>query len=189
MPASRLPTAPVEQSHPLREPAVAFRDLDGRVEALVVRTSLHGEARLQSTAVAVAGHGLLGDHGSLDPAQIGGNRQITLMQAEHLPVVAALLARSGETISPACFRRNVVVSGLNLLAILHRRPHARPLLRFGADVLVEIVEPCEPCGWLELTLGRGAVVASHGHGGVCGRIVEGGRLSVADPVVAVLRGD
>ena len=170
------------------EPPVAAVPARGRLQALVVRTALHGEARVQPSAVALAGHGLLGDHGTLDPAQIGGPRQVTLVQAEHLPVVAALLGRGVGAVTPTRLRRNLVVSGVNLLAILHRRPHARPLLRFGAEVLIEVTDACEPCGWLELSVGRGAVTAMHGHGGVCGRIVEGGMLRVDDPVTEARRG-
>lgn len=154
----------------------------GRIEALVVRTALHGEARAVPSALAVAGEGVRGDHGSVDPAQIGGERQITLVQAEHLPVVAALLGRPPGGVRPDHLRRNVVVAGLNLLAVLHKRPHARPWLRLGPEVLVEVTGPCEPCGWLELELGAGAIAATHGHGGVCGRIVRGGELRAGDTV-------
>ena len=42
------------------------------------------------------------------------SRAVTLIQAEHLPVIAALLKR--DTIQPDDLRRNIVVSGVNLVA-------------------------------------------------------------------------
>ena len=62
-------------------------------------------------AEAVAGKGLVGDrYGSGS-----GKRGITLIQAEHLPVIAAL---SGlPAVAPATLRRNVLVAGIPLVAL------------------------------------------------------------------------
>jgi MOSC domain-containing protein YiiM len=65
-----------------------------------------------SHAHARAGSGLDGD-------RFQGNavskRQVTLIQAEHLAVVAALMRR--DNLPPALLRRNIAVSGINLLAL------------------------------------------------------------------------
>ena len=84
----------------------------GRVEWIGVRPA-RGEAMKTLESVVVApGPGLEGDrfHG-----RETSKRQVTLIQKEHLHVIASCLQR--EAIEPEVFRRNIVVSGLNLLAL------------------------------------------------------------------------
>jgi MOSC domain-containing protein YiiM len=119
---------------------------------------------------AVAGGGLVGDRykgGS-------GKRGITLIQAEHLPAIAAL---SGvDSVSPALLRRNVVVAGLPLVALKGRR------FRIG-DALFEGTGDCDPCSNMEQALGAGGFNAMRGHGGLCARILEGGGFALGDAVL------
>ena len=56
--------------------------------------------------------GLEGDRFS---GRTGNPRQVTLIQQEHLAVIAACLGQ--ESIDPSLLRRNIVVSGINLLAL------------------------------------------------------------------------
>lgn len=117
------------------------------------------------------GTGLQGEH----HAQSGrGDRQVTLVQAEHLQVIAALLAR-GEAIDPALLRRNVVVSGINLWALRKMR------FRVGAGLL-EGTGPCAPCSRMEETLGPGGYHATRGHGGITARVLEAGVIRIGDGV-------
>ena len=48
-----------------------------------------------------------------------GKRQVTLLQQEHLDVVARILGKS--KIQPGLLRRNIVFSGINLLALEHQQ--------------------------------------------------------------------
>lgn len=119
---------------------------------------------------AIAGKGLLGDR----YASASGKRGITLVQAEHLPVIAALAGL--DAVAPAILRRNLVVSGLPLVALKGRR------FRIG-EAVFEGTGDCDPCSRMEAALGPGGYNAMRGHGGLCARIVSGGRIAVGDAVV------
>ncbi|MGK7652864.1 MOSC domain-containing protein [Roseovarius sp. B08] len=118
-------------------------------------------------AAELAGTGLEGDHAR------AGKRALTLIQAEHLPVIGAL-AGIGE-VAPEVLRRNLVVSGINLTAL---RNHP---VRIG-QALVEITVPCAPCSRMETALGAGGYNAMRGHGGWCARVLRPGRIAVGESV-------
>ncbi len=122
---------------------------------------------------AHSGKGLQGDRYN----SASGKRGITLIQAEHLPVIAALSGH--EKISPATLRRNVVVAGLPLVALIGKK------FRIGT-ALFEGTDHCDPCERMEAALGTGAYNAMLGHGGVCARILQSGKFSLGDAVIPVL---
>jgi MOSC domain-containing protein YiiM len=141
----------------------------GTVRWIGLRPARDVPMREVEEAEAVSGKGLRGDrYGSGS-----GKRGITLIQAEHLPVIAALAGLPG--IEPATLRRNLVVAGLPLIALKGRR------FRIG-EVLLEGTDPCDPCSRMETALGPGGYNAMRGHGGLCARILEGGRLRLGDAV-------
>ena len=120
--------------------------------------------------------GLQGDH-------YGGrgrrNRQITLIQKEHLGAIAAFLGLT--YVAPEQLRRNVVVSGINLLGL------PDPRLQIG-DAVIEVTGACHPCSRMEAAFGQGGYNAVRGHGGVTARILENGTITVGG-WVAALPGD
>lgn len=144
----------------------------GRVEWIGLRPARDQAMRPVRQAEAAAGAGLAGDRYSGG----SGKRGITLIQAEHLPVIAALAQRPD--LAPALLRRNVVVSGIPLVALKERR------FRIG-DVVLEGTESCDPCSRMEDALGPGGYNAMRGHGGLCARIVEGGTFGIGDAVEAL----
>src|SRR4051794_23720336 len=83
------------------------------------------------------GRGLEGDRWSGAPA---GARQGTLIAAEHLAAIAAYLGLPA--VPPERLRRNLVVAGINLLALKGRR------FRVG-DALLEHSGECHPCSRME----------------------------------------
>ena len=121
---------------------------------------------------AIAGYGLAGDHYA---SKSDGKRQVTLIQAEHLEVVARILGKP--EVRADGVRRNLLVSGINLYALRDRK------LRIGT-VLLEGSGPCEPCSRMEEVLGIGGYNAMRGHGGIVCRIVESGTIRVGDSVAA-----
>ena len=142
----------------------------GCVEWIGTAAASRAEVVAQSTATLREGTGIDGDHHA---AGGKGSRQVTLIQAEHLPVVAALL--QVERVEPALLRRNVLVSGINLWGLRK--------LRFSiGDVLLEGTGPCPPCSRMEEILGAGGYHAMRGHGGICGRVIQGGRIEIGAEV-------
>lgn len=153
MPAS-LPTSARER--------VDASDPVGRVEAIQVRPS----RRVDVAVLDAWSLGSGADHGRSE------KRAVTLFQAEHLPVIAALLGRE---VPFELTRRNLLIAGINLEVCVGRR------LRVG-DAVLELTVRCHPCRRMDEALGRGGFAAMYGHGGWCARIVEPATIRVGDPV-------
>ena len=185
-----MPLFPTTQPQGLRHLTQQFAQA-GRITQILLRPARAATMRVVDSAQAVAGRGLVGDRtgdrtgDKAGAAGAGGKRQITLLQAEHLPVIQAL---SGLHALPATLlRRNLVVSGINLLAARSLFKDSPLLLCLGAAddpaaVLLQITGPCEPCSKMEAALGPGGYNAMRGHGGVTARVLRGGWLRVGDAV-------
>jgi len=147
----------------------------GRVEQILLRRVRKGQVDAVQTASVVMRHGLEGDR--FRGRSERPKRQVTAIQAEHLPVIAALSGRT--SVDPADLRRNLVISGIPLVAMKDRR------FRIGEHCVLEWTAPCDPCHRMEALLGAGGFNAMRGMGGVCCRVVAPGEIRVGDPVVAV----
>ncbi len=126
-------------------------------------------------AVAEAGRGLVGDRYHARRGAMsrwpGPHREVSIVAEEALAEAAALL---GRPLTGADTRRNLLVRGVNLEALLKQR------FRIGT-VLFEGVQRCHPCAYLERVQGiEGLFKAMKGHGGLRARILEGGTLHVGD---------
>jgi MOSC domain-containing protein YiiM len=143
----------------------------GRVNWIGIASEPRAPIRPVDEVIAEVGHGLTEDHHA--KRRKGGKRQVTLIQAEHLDAVASLCGR--DAIQPELLRRNIAVSGINLLALKNRR------FQIG-EVLLEYSGPCEPCSRMEENLGPGGYNAMRGHGGITTRVITGGAIRIGDTV-------
>lgn len=157
----------------------------GRLEAIVLRPARDAPGASVQSARVLLGRGLEGDRRAARPAAAAGNpgggkRELTLIQAEHLPLIAAWSGHA--QIEPTLLRRNLVVSGLNLIAA--RTLFAKQPLRLsiGDAVMLDITGPCDPCSKMATALGPGGYNAMRGHGGMTARVLQGGLLNCGDKV-------
>jgi MOSC domain-containing protein YiiM len=78
-------------------------------------------------------------------------------------------------IDPAVMRRNIVIKGLNLLAL-------KSCTFWVGEVLLEMTGMCHPCSRMEENLGPGGYNAVRGHGGITARILRSGTIRVGDKI-------
>ncbi len=145
--------------------------LPGRVEWIGIRQSRRGTIESAESAEAIIG-GLVGDHYA-KPVSASANRQVTLIQQEHFPVIARMLNK--DQIDPALLRRNIVVSGINLQSLKKAR------FRIG-QVELEGTGDCHPCSRMEENLGPGGYAAMAGHGGITAKVISPGHILLGDEV-------
>lgn len=147
----------------------------GVVEWIGIRPQRRAALSMPMEVQADPVSGLEGDHYS---GKTNRQRQVTLIQREHLAVVSSLL---GKPVNPETLRRNLVVGGINLLSLKGQS------VRIGTAIL-KITGACHPCSRMEEALGLGGYNAMRGHGGVTAEILAGGSIALGDAVVP-LQGD
>ncbi|MDX5364146.1 MAG: MOSC domain-containing protein, partial [Pseudazoarcus pumilus] len=174
----------IDLDEPSMRSIVARHPRAGRVEAIFLRPARLQPVKSVTEIEALAERGLEGDRSSFaPPSRPGGSkRQVTLLQAEHLPVIAAFAGRA--SVDAAELRRNLVISGLNLFATRSLFKD-RPLVLQVGEAVFEITGACDPCSRMEEVLGPGGFNAMRGHGGVTARVLTGGRIRVGDEVRCV----
>ncbi|UTW46279.1 MOSC domain-containing protein [bacterium SCSIO 12696] len=144
----------------------------GTLRWIGLRPQRRAEMTVVERVTALQDLGLQGDHRCLKTP--GSGRQVTLIAQEHIQAMASILGR--DPIPAQLLRRNMVVSGINLLVLRHRR------FRIG-DAEFEGTAHCHPCSRMEEALGPGGFAAMFGHGGLCARVVTSGEIAVGDSVV------
>lgn len=141
----------------------------GVVDWIGVRPARAADIQVLDRA-EITDSGIVGDRGRK------GKRAVTLIQAEHLPVIAACLGR--DSIDPTLLRRNIAVRGLNLAGMKGRE------VKLGTAVL-RFTTICAPCSLMERLLGHGGYAAVRGHGGWCAEVVSPGTVALGDEVCPI----
>lgn len=121
----------------------------------------------------IAGKGIAGDHYQ---TSANGARQVTLIASEDLAAIASFLRV--ERVWPDQLRRNLVTTGINLVALKRRR------FRIGS-ALLEASGECAPCSRMEDEFGPGGYNAVRGRGGLTARIIQGATIAIGDAVEPV----
>lgn len=142
----------------------------GRVEWIGIRPARAASMIELAEVQLLCASGLDGDRFK---GRADSPRQVTLIQYEHLAVIASCAGL--ERITPGQLRRNIVVSGINLLALKDKQ------FRLG-EALLEYSGACHPCSKMETVLGAGGYNAMRGHGGITARVLTGGMLRTGDLV-------
>ena len=145
----------------------------GKVAWIGIRPAPRIVMQSLQSVEAIAERGLAGDR-TAAKSRPGHARQVTLIQAEHLAVLAGLLQR--EVIDASLTRRNIVVAGINLLAL---KGHT---FRIG-NARFEMSGECHPCSLMELQLGTGGYNAMRGHGGITAKVLESGLIRLGDVLI------
>jgi MOSC domain-containing protein YiiM len=144
----------------------------GKLEWIGLRSERRGEVVVVEQAEAVVDMGLMGDHRMKKTP--GSARQVTLISREY---IESICRHTGHrAIDPRLLRRNLVISGMNMNLLRYQR------LQIG-EVILETNALCHPCSRMDEALGVGGTAAMFGYGGLCARIIRGGKLAVGDSVI------
>jgi MOSC domain-containing protein YiiM len=139
----------------------------GEVVWIGIRPERRADMTVLQSVKADKATALEGDRYSSD-----GNRQVTLIQFEHLLAVTAIMKKP---VRPELVRRNIVVKGINLLALKNKQ------FKIG-EVILETTGACHPCSRMEENLGEGGYNAMRGHGGITAKIIQSGNIKMGDTV-------
>mgnify|MGYP002655177360 CR=1 FL=1 len=145
----------------------------GRLVWIGLRPERRAEMVEVDQALLEPGRGLAGDRWR---GAATGARQVTLVSAEHLRAIAGFLGL--DAVAPSRLRRNLVLEGVNLLALKGAR------FRIG-NALLEYSGECHPCSRMEEEFGPGGYNAIRGHGGITARVIEGGAIRIGDALARV----
>lgn len=88
-----------------------------------------------------------------------------------LEVVSAMEKVYNHTIDLELFRRNIIISGVNLCELIGRQ------FKIGG-VVFEGMAHCNPCPWMNEVIGKGAYGLMKGRGGLRARVLDGGEIAV-----------
>jgi MOSC domain-containing protein YiiM len=139
----------------------------GKLEWIGLRPARRADMQVVCEARLDTAKGIIGDR--YDGRS--GNRHVTLIGRENLMAIASFLGQAA--VEPGLLRRNLVISGINLLALKGRRFHL-------GEAVLEMTGECHPCSRMEETFGTGGYNAVRCHGGITARVLQGGVVRLGD---------
>lgn len=145
----------------------------GTVNWIGIRPAHKGTISEEQSIDLTVTEGIIKDHYK----KKSNHRQVTLIQGEHLEVIAKILKR--ESIDPKLLRRNIVISGINLNSFKNKQ------FQIGTAIL-EATGDCVPCSRMEKNLGPGGFNAMRGHGGITARVIQDGKIELGDEVKLIV---
>lgn len=153
-----MPTSPAQEATPTA---------GGCLEAIWIKTARRQPMEARAEAQMVVGRGLFGN------ANQGGRRQVTLLDAD---LWAKVCLELGAEIAPSLRRANLFVRGLDL-----RQTHGH-ILQI-ASCRLQILGETHPCRRMdEAHAGLKAALDRDWRGGVYGEVLDGGTITVGDPI-------
>ena len=145
----------------------------GIVEWIGVRVARREPMLVINEARLEPGMGIVGDRfkGSMK-----SKRQVSLIQYEHLQAMAKMLGWS--SLDPQLLRRNIVISGINLLSLKGMT------FQLGSARL-QMSGLCHPCSRMEETFGPGGYNLVRGHGGILAQVLVPGEIKVGSELTQI----
>jgi MOSC domain-containing protein YiiM len=151
--------------------------MEGVVEGIYVAREGSAAMERADEVRIVEGRGIEGDRyfeGTGFWTPYGDVCEVTLIEGEdldHIEDELGISVKSGE------HRRNIVTRGIDLSELRRKR------FRIGETVL-EYDRPRPPCRHVQDLTEPGMTRALRGRGGICARVVEGGRIRARDRIGA-----
>ncbi len=148
----------------------------GVIEAIYIAREQGAPVERLEEVEALKGCGLEGDRycsGTGHWSRFGRDCEVTFVEAEDLDRIQAetgLRVKNGE------HRRNVVTRGLSLSDL------RRVQFRVG-EAVFGYGKPCSVCRHIERLTEPGMAQALKGRGGMCARVLKGGRVRSGDAIV------
>lgn len=149
----------------------------GRLGGIARHDRPRGPMQLVDEAKVTIREGIAGDYRGAMKPDGERKRQVSMITADDWEAAMAELGLDPETLPWQERRANLLVEGVPL----PREEGA--CIRIGRDVLIEVVQECDPCSRMdEIHAGLKAVLTPDWRGGVLGRVLAEGTIRTGDEI-------
>jgi len=149
----------------------------GRLGGIARHDRPHGTVETVEEVLVSIGEGIAGDYRGAIKPDGPRKRQVSLIAAEDWAAAMDELGVAGGSLDWSVRRANLLTEGVEL----PREAGAR--IRIGSDVVIEVVQECDPCSRMEeIHQGLKAALSPDWRGGVLGRVLAEGTIRVGDEI-------